>query len=97
MPSDKKPVEHLQAKPYNPHERRNEGQPNPQQSAQKNAAFFFSQKQRAGGRKKPLKNPLKNSLLGYLLLFFVTALLALFAVLLPVWLVVRFARGRGAS
>lgn len=109
MPSDKKPVEHLQAKPYNPHDKPN-GQrrggryaqqqsprPNPRQSA----ATFFVRQQNAGGRRNPF--------VGYLLLFLLTALLAtaflfgfvvllvLFAVLLPIWLVVRFVRGKNVS
>ncbi len=100
MSSAKKPVEHLQAKPYNPRDKRGAARRHPQRSA---TAFFV--RQRAGGK----KNPFKNSLLGYLLLFFITALLAtalifgfivllvLVAVLLPVWLVARFARSKGAS
>ncbi len=113
MPSDKKPVEHLQAKPYNPHDKpngqrrgeryaqqqspRQKPRPNPRQSA----ATFFVRQQNAGGRRNPF--------VGYLLLFLLTALLAtaflfgfvvllvLFAVLLPIWLVVRFVRGKNVS
>ena len=121
MPSDKKPVEHLQAKPYNPHDKPN-GQrrgeryaqqrsprQNPQQDPRQNprpnprqsAATFFVRQQNAGGRRNPF--------VGYLLLFLLTALLAtaflfgfvvllvLFAVLLPIWLVVRFVRGKNVS
>ncbi len=89
MSPDKKPVEHLQAKPYNPHSPRN-----PRQSAK----ILFTQQQRTGGKRNPL--------VGYLMLFLITALLAtailfgfvillaLFATLLPIWLIVRFARGK---
>ena len=111
MSSDKKPVEHLQAKPYNPHDKRSAQQQNPQpqnwqprnerpRNRQQSATTLFVLKQRAGGRKNPL--------LGYLLLFLMTALLAtallfgfivllvLIAVLLPIWLVVRLARNKSA-
>ena len=106
MSSDKKPVEHLQAKPYNPHDKRSAQQQNPQprnrqpRNGPQSATTFFVLKQKAGagGRKNPL--------LGYLLLFLMTALLAtallfgfivllvLIAVLLPIWLVVRLARNK---
>ena len=88
MSPDKKPVEHLQAKPYNPHSPRNQRQ---------SAKILLSQ-QRTSSKRNPL--------VGYLMLFLITALLAtailfgfvillaLFATLLPIWLIVRFVRGK---
>ena len=101
MPASKKPVEHLQAKPYNPHEQRS-ARPTPRRHAPpQSPSTIFVQRYKIGKKKNPL--------LGYLLLFLITALLAtalvfgflvllvLIAVLLPVWIVVRLARNKGAS
>ena len=102
MPASKKPVEHLQAKPYNPHEQRSARRPtSPRPPPPQSSSTIFVQRYKIGKKKNPL--------LGYLLLFLITALLAtalifgflvlltLIAVLLPVWIVVRLARNKGAS